>query len=415
MSDSFNLYEGDPIVGVVCLGYVGERIISLMARRFLCKGLDISIDRITCLKSEFNSVSCLTANESNIFRRTVFTTVWNDIADCDFYIVAAPTPVGNDNRPDISALMDICDSLGSILKKDDIVVFESTVAPGTTEELCVPILEERSGLILNSDFHVGYSPERINIGDREHDLEFVDKIISASSGEAMKRIEAVYGKVLKGRLVKASSIKVAEASKIYENTQRDVLIALANQMSDYCRAEGIDIREVTDCASTKWNFARVMPGLVGGHCIGVDPYYLIDRARGLDVDLPLVECSRKINEDKPAVVADRIMRYALSSGKRISGMKVLISGITYKPDTGDMRNSKALDVVRMLEGKFARLDCVDPFADKKDVAKSFGICLKDEAECIDEHYDLIVELVAHSSFRRESYSCDTYLQLPQLI
>lgn len=182
MSDSFNLYEGDPIVGVVCLGYVGERIISLMARRFLCKGLDISIDRITCLKSEFNSVSCLTANESNIFRRTVFTTVWNDIADCDFYIVAAPTPVGNDNRPDISALMDICDSLGSILKKDDIVVFESTVAPGTTEELCVPILEERSGLILNSDFHVGYSPERINIGDREHDLEFVDKIISASSG-----------------------------------------------------------------------------------------------------------------------------------------------------------------------------------------------------------------------------------------
>lgn len=236
------------------------------------------------------------------------TSDWTVLKEYSILIVAAPTPVDKDNKPDLYALKDICAHIGDILTKGMTIVFESTVAPGTTEEVCVPILEEKSGLMINDDFFIGFSPERINVGDSLHSINSVAKIVAGSNADTLLRLTRLYEKGLGCPVVPASSIKIAEAAKLYENVQHDVLIALANQYSEYCRAEGIDIHEVTKCASTKWNFAEVYPDLVGGHCIGVDPYYLINRAKSKGLSLPLVELSRGINEDIP----NKVARYLIS-------------------------------------------------------------------------------------------------------
>ena len=263
-------------IAVIDLGYVGLPLYCLLSKKYRCKGFDLDTERIQQLregKDAHNIVSF--SNIQETIRMNLVTTNWIDIKDCNFYIVTVPTPIDDDNHPDTSSLENVCYNIGNQLNKNDIVVFESTVYPGATEDLCVPILEKTSGLSYIRDFTVGYSPERINIGDKKHSIENTPKIISATNDITLNVICDVYGAVLKDNIVKASSIKVAEAAKMYENVQRDVLIALANQYSDYCRAENISISDVTDCASTKWNFANVNPGLVGGHCIGVDPYYLL--------------------------------------------------------------------------------------------------------------------------------------------
>ena len=368
---------------IVGLGYVGYPLLKLFMQKYNCIGIDINTERVIEIK-----------NSKEV--RSYITSDWNDyiIDNCNVYIVAVPTPTNKNHQPETSALKNVCNSLGAKLKKGDLVIFESTVYPGATEELCVPILEKSSGLKLNSDFSVGYSPERINTGDKRHQIHNTPKIITASNSAALDIMYNLYGGVIDAPIVKASSLKAAEAAKMYENVQRDVLIALANQFSDYCRVEGIDVYEVTQCASTKWNFSNVKPGLVGGHCIGVDPYYLLERASTKGIHLPLVETARQINERKAEQVAQRL----LEMGKAICGSKrvpyILLLGFSYKPNTNDIRNTKVADVVKRLQGK-CNLDCYDPLVDTQIVRSSYGVSLCSKESIIDRHYDLSVMMVPH--------------------
>ena len=267
-------------ISVIGLGYVGLPILSLFSSKYNCWGLDTDNKRIQQLLLGKDSKGSLSPSEvTDLTKRCVISNSWDAISNCNFYIITVPTPIDDKNTPDISALEEACNSLSQIISRGDIIVFESTVYPGATEEFCIPILEKGSNMKSNSDFFVGYSPERVNVGDNEHGLTNTPKIVSAQNNETLDVIYNVYNKVFNAGIIKASSIKTAEAAKMYENVQRDVLIALANQYSDYCLTEGLNIKEVTNCASTKWNFSKVYPGLVGGHCISVDPYYLLARAK----------------------------------------------------------------------------------------------------------------------------------------
>lgn len=400
-------------IAVLGLGYVGTPLLALLADKFDCRGYDISAKRIRKLKTSWQTGG--NVNRPANLKNVVLSCDPADIADCDFFIAVAPTPVGEDNRPDLSALGEMCATLGKIIKKNDIVVFESTVAPGTTEEFCKPILEKISGLTAEKDFFIGYSPERVNVADDSHSLKHVDKIISAGSPATLDIIREIYGGVLQGEIITASSIKVAEAAKIYENTQRDVLIALANQMASFCRSENIDIMEVTACAASKWNFAPIKPGLVGGHCIGVDPYYLIDRASKKKLELPLVECARKVNESKSDEVTDNILEIIGSSGKDIKDFSLLLLGISYKPDTPDIRNSKAAEVMNAVKKRVPGVICCDPVADSSRVKEEYGLTLTDIDTCRRTDFDLVVELVAHTCFRNIDFRTYSRISLIDLL
>ena len=300
-------------IGVIGLGYVGLPVLSLFSQKYDCWGIDNDVLRVEALKSGTDTRKCQSNEElSQALRLSYITSDWSDLGQCNVYIIAVPTPVDKENLPDITHLEEVCKAVGNILSRNNIVIFESTVYPGTTDEICIPILEKTSGLVVNKDFSVAYSPERINVGDKIHQLDNVPKIVSASNQQALELVADLYGSVINAEVVRASNIKVAEAAKMYENVQRDVLIALANQYSDYCHEEGIDILEVTDCAATKWNFSNVKPGLVGGHCIGVDAYYLLQRSFEKGCNQSLVNTARSINEDKVCQVTDRIVKLASS-------------------------------------------------------------------------------------------------------
>lgn len=318
-------------IAVIGLGYVGFPLLQLFSSKYRCVGFDINAQKVKDLQSIIKETY-----------RFQVSNEWSDIANCNFYIVTVPTPVDSNNLPKLTALKNVCTNLATLLYQNDIVVFESTVYPGATEEVCVPILEQVSSLTCNVDFFVGYSPERINVGDNIHTLENVRKIVSGSTPRARDVIANVYQSVLKENVVVASSIKIAEAAKMYENVQRDVVIALANEFADYCRAESIDINEVTDCAATKWNFNDVRPGMVGGHCIGVDPYYLLNRAAIKGVDLPLVSQSRTTNEKKVTSVADRILDIVSEK----ESAKILLLGFSYKKNCADIRNTKVAEIIK---------------------------------------------------------------------
>ena len=289
----------------------------------------------------------------------------------------------------------VCKELANIIKKGDIVIFESTVFPGATEEICVPLIENGSGLVMNKDFYVGYSPERINVADSTHKLGNTAKIVSGSNEEALYYIANLYESIIDAPVVKASSIRVAEAAKMYENIQRDILIALANEYSDYCNKEGIDIFEVTKCASTKWNFSNVLPGLVGGHCIGVDPYYLLHRAEKLGIKTPLIQCGRLINETKASTVVSKITEYI--SVHLDENPKVLLLGFAYKSNTDDIRNTKVAEVYNRLKSQYSVVECYDPFVNSEVVIKEYGINLFTTMPDI-SHYDLVIRMVNHDIF-----------------
>ena len=301
--------------------------------------------------------------------------------------------VDSNNLPKLTALKNVCTNLATLLYQNDIVVFESTVYPGATEEVCVPILEQVSSLTCNVDFFVGYSPERINVGDNIHTLENVRKIVSGSTPRARDVIANVYQSVLKENVVVASSIKIAEAAKMYENVQRDVVIALANEFADYCRAESIDINEVTDCAATKWNFNDVRPGMVGGHCIGVDPYYLLNRAAIKSVDLPLVSQSRTTNEKKVTSVADRILDIVSEK----ESAKILLLGFSYKKNCADIRNTKVAEIIKYLEARGIDVECYDPLVNIEQVKREYSISLLPTKPDL-RLYDSIIIMVNHSEF-----------------
>ena len=369
-------------IAVIGLGYVGWPLFSLISSKYKSWGLDANTDKV----------------ESILFEQPQYknvTSSWNDISKCNTFIVAVPTPINHKQNPDTSSLENVCKELANIIKKGDIVIFESTVFPGATEEICVPLIENGSGLVMNKDFYVGYSPERINVADSAHKLGNTAKIVSGSNEEALHYIANLYESIIDAPVVKASSIKVAEAAKMYENIQRDILIALANEYSDYCNKEGIDIFEVTKCASTKWNFSNVLPGLVGGHCIGVDPYYLLHRAEKLGIKTPLIQCGRLINETKASTVVSKITEYI--SVHLDENPKVLLLGFAYKSNTDDIRNTKVAEVYNRLKSQYSVVECYDPFVNSEVVIKEYGINLFTTMPDI-SHYDLVIRMVNHDIF-----------------
>ena len=370
-------------IAVVGLGYVGWPLFVLLSRKYECLGLDIDQDRLHKLKEGATTDTT----------KSVLTNDYQDLRACNIFIVCVPTGVDENNKPDLTPLKNVCKSLGEIIGCGSTVIFESTVFPGATEDVCIPILEKYSSLKVNKDFSVGYSPERINVGDHQHSLGNIPKVISATNDKTLELLSTIYSSIIDAPIIKASSIKVAEAAKMYENTQRDVLIALANEYSSYCKTEGIDIEEVTQCAASKWNFSRVNPGLVGGHCIGVDPYYLLDRARQYNLSLPLIKCARTINELIPLQVSQQIVQNIYD----IKNVRILLLGIAYKPNTGDVRNSKVLDIYREIQKFCANVFLYDPLVSKEDLPRD---CCTNflHKEPVGTVWDYVINMVDHEIF-----------------
>lgn len=399
-------------IAVIGLGYVGLPLFCLLSRHFSCVGLDKDKARITQLEEGVDYRECEKRHNIRLaLQRSTLISTYSDLAECNVFIVCVPTGIDEQKQPDLEPLKKVCKSLGNILKCGDVVIFESTVFPGATEDVCVPILEEFSAMKINEDFSVGYSPERINVGDKSHSIVSIPKIISASNADSLSLINEIYSTALDAPVVKASSIKVAEAAKMYENVQRDVLIALANDYADFCKSEGISIGEVTECAASKWNFTKVNPGLVGGHCIGIDTYYLLQRAKEKKQPLDLVQTARSINEAKPQKVANRIKELA----QTINAKRILLLGFSYKANTPDCRNTKVADVYYELKQHFPVVDCFDPIVDREKIGKDYGICVICSKEKLPTDYDLVVKMVNHNVFSKMEYTNSKLIELNNLL
>lgn len=320
-----------------------------------------------------------------------------DIRDCNFYVVAVPTPVDNNNRPDLKPLQSASETVGKVISKNDIVVYESTVYPGVTEEECIPIVERVSNLKFNRDFYAGYSPERINPGDKQHTVEKIKKVTSGSTPEAADIIDTVYNSVLTNGTHKAPSIKVAEASKIIENSQRDVNIAFMNELAKIFNAMGIDTHDVIEAASSKWNFIKLSPGLVGGHCISVDPYYLIEKAQIYGVLPRIMFSARRLNDGMGAYVANQTIKAMNLNGLKVKDAKILILGITFKENCPDIRNTKVVDIYHTLSEYTTNITIYDPWANPEAVKHEYGMDIKTDIDVL-EKYDAIIHAVAHNQF-----------------
>lgn len=381
---------------VVGLGYVGLPLAVLLARHFSVVGFDIKKERVAELKRGIDRTGeVLSGNLGEV--KIDFTDDAAKIKECKFIILAIPTPVDKTNQPDLTPVEKATEMVGKNLAAGSIVVYESTVYPGVTEDICVPILEKNSGLRAGIDFKVGYSPERVNPGDREHSIDKIYKIVSGQDEESLKVISAVYGSITK--VHEAPSIKVAEAAKVIENTQRDLNIALMNELSIIFHKMGIDTQAVLNAAGTKWNFLKFYPGLVGGHCIGVDPYYLTFKAQQLGYNPEVILAGRKINDAMGAYVAREAMKIAVESGKDAARLKVLIAGITFKEDVPDVRNSKAADIYSELQILGVKPIVCDHLGDRHLVKEEYGI---DLADCQDSgEFDMIIIAVAHKEFKQK--------------
>ena len=391
-------------IGFIGLGYAGFPMACLFSREYKVVGFDLSESRIAELKSSFDhcgDVNSLAIQEM-ILRGGEFTSCLDDLRQCNFYVIVVPTPVDKNFRPDVSYIKAASYEVGSVLSCGDIVVFESTVYPGATEEVCVPAIEAASGLKYNKDFFVGYSPERINPGDRLHTPDNVVKVTSGSTPEAAAFIDKVYASVLgEGKTWQASSIRVAEAAKIVENTQRDVNIAFMNEVAQILNAFGIDTNEVVEAMNTKWNALGFRPGLVGGHCIGVDPYYLIERAARKGISAGLMTMARSINNAMPGYVTEQVIQSLRThSDVKVSKSKILLLGFTFKENCPDIRNTRVIDIYRLLRGYTSNVAIYDPWVDAELAEKLYDVDVCTRAEELPEHsYDIIVVCVAHEEFR----------------
>ena len=392
---TFNL--NDLRIGVIGLGYVGLPLAVEFGRKFPTTGLDVKESRIAELLSGVDSTLEVSAEELSSVTKLEFTTSISDLADCNFYIVTVPTPVGKDKRPILSPLRSASKAIASVLSKGDIVVYESTVYPGATEEFCVPFLEEGSGLSMNKDFYVGYSPERVNPGDKQHRLPSILKVTAGSTPEAADFIDSVYQSIITAGTYKVSSIKVAEAAKVIENTQRDVNIALVNELAMIFERMDIDTEEVLEAAGTKWNFLPFRPGLVGGHCIGVDPYYLTYKAQQLGYHPQMILAGRRINDNMPLYVTSRIIKKMITSSIQPLDARILVLGLTFKENCPDVRNTKVIDIVRELASYGADVDVYDPWVDAKEAKAEYGLELVSSPE--KGAYDVMVIAVSHDEFR----------------
>ena len=392
-------------ISIIGLGYVGLPLAVAFAEKFEVVGFDIDKSRIKDLENGNDNTfevekKLLESVRSNI----TFTSDILETKGCDIFIVTVPTPIDNTNRPNLNPLIDASKSIGSILNKDNIVIYESTVYPGVTREVCVPELEKASGLIFNKDFFCGYSPERINPGDKEHTVTNILKVTSGSTPEVAKKVDNLYKQIITAGTHLASSIEVAEASKVIENTQRDVNIALINELALIFDQMGIDTNEVIDAAATKWNFIKLTPGLVGGHCIGVDPYYLSFRAEEIGYKPDLILAARQINSGMGKFIADKTIKEMVKAGKVIKDSNILILGLTFKEDCPDIRNSRVIDIIRELNDSGANIDVYDPWIDSYKKNQMFKI-IKDPLVS-DKKYEAIVVAVSHKQFK--AYTNDDY-------
>ncbi len=381
-------------VAVIGLGYVGLPIALALAKKVSVIGFDISAERVEMMKNNEDPSEELPASEfenSDI----LFTADIENLRAAKFYIVAVPTPIDHHNLPDLKPLISASTTVGKVIKKGDYVVFESTVYPGCTEEDCVPVIEQLSGLEFRKDFMVGYSPERINPGDTKHTLQNVVKVVSGCCETSLEEIAKTYELVVEAGVHRAASIKVAEAAKIIENTQRDVNIALINELSIIFNKMGINTYEVLEAAGTKWNFLKFSPGLVGGHCIGVDPYYLTYKAKEFGYHAQIINSGRAVNDGMGSHIAGRITKEIVARNGASNGAKVLVMGATFKENVSDIRNSKVLDVIDELKSFGLQVDVIDPFASSSDLEKHYGFSLVEQES---DHYDAVLVAVNHDEY-----------------
>ena len=391
----FNLT--DLRVGVIGLGYVGLPLAVEFGHHMPTTGFDIDAGRVAELREGRDRSLEVDAAELRSAQMLTYADDVRDLAACNFFVVTVPTPVDGNNRPDLTALRSAAESVGALLKDGDVVVFESTVYPGATEEVCIPILESASGLEFNRGFFVGYSPERINPGDKQHRLADIVKITSGSTPAAADFIDAVYATIIRAGTYRAESIRVAEAAKVIENTQRDVNIALINELAMLFDRMGLDTGAVLAAAGSKWNFLKFQPGLVGGHCIGVDPYYLTHKAQQVGHHPEMILAGRRINDGMGAFVASKIVKLLVTRGQPVKEARILMLGITFKEDCPDLRNTRVVDLVRELEEFGAKVDVHDPWADPEEARQAYGIQLLHDVP--EQRYDAVVLAVAHREFR----------------
>ena len=383
-------------IAIIGLGYVGLPLAVEFGKKYPVLGFDINKERIGELEKGYDRT--LEVDEANLKSSTnlSFSCVKDDLKSCNVFIVTVPTPVDEYKRPDLTPLIKASETVGSALKKGDIVIYESTVYPGCTEEDCVPVLERVSGLKFNEDFFCGYSPERINPGDKEHTVTRILKVTSGSTPETADKVDALYASIIMAGTHKASSIKVAEAAKVIENSQRDINIAFVNELSLIFNKMGIDTLDVLAAAGTKWNFLPFRPGLVGGHCIGVDPYYLTFKAESLGYHPEVILAGRRINDNMGAYVAKEVVKLLIKKSHKVDGAKALVLGITFKENCPDIRNSRVIDVVKELADFGCDVDVFDPWADHAEVEHEYGLKLIDNIEC---KYEAVVLAVAHNEFK----------------
>ncbi|MEY3425079.1 MAG: hypothetical protein RL679_437 [Bacteroidota bacterium] len=389
------LIKKEATLAVIGLGYVGLPIALEFARKIKVVGFDINQERVNLMKEHIDPSNELVASDFDGCDIT-FTANMDDLKDVNFFIVAVPTPIDGANLPNLRPLLGASSTVGKVLKKGDYVVFESTVYPGCTEEDCIPVLEQESGLKFKEDFKVGYSPERINPGDKEHTLQNVVKVVSGCCDESLDVIAKTYELVVGAGVHRATTIKVAEAAKIIENTQRDLNIALMNELSIIFNKLKINTFDVLEAAGTKWNFLKFSPGLVGGHCIGVDPYYLTHKAQLAGYHSKVITSGRFVNDSMGGYIAKQTVKKIIAQGKHIQDAKVLVMGVTFKEDVSDIRNSKVIDVVNELKSFQVHVDLIDPHASSEEMVHEYGIGLN---ELPGNDYDAIIVAVNHKEYK----------------
>lgn len=383
-------------IGIIGLGYVGLPLAVEFGKVVDVVGFDIDKGGIGELEKGHDRTHEVDTDQLKEAVKLAYSSDMKDLKEANYYIVTVPTPVDEFKKPDLRPVESASRTVGKVLRKGDIVIYESTVYPGCTEEVCVPLLESESGLKFNKDFYCGYSPERINPGDRQHRVTTIKKVTSGSTPEIAEKVDRLYKKIIKAGTHKASSIKVAEAAKVIENSQRDLNIAFVNELALIFEKVGIDTHEVLEAAGTKWNFLPFKPGLVGGHCIGVDPYYLTYKAEGLGYRPEVILSGRRINDNMPVYIANAVIKLMAKNDLPINKSRILVLGVTFKEDCPDIRNSKVADVVKELQTYGALVDVFDPHANAKEVSHEYGLKL---IEALKEKYHGIVLAVGHQEFK----------------
>ena len=385
-------------IGVIGLGYVGLPLALEFSKKFPVIGFDINVQRILDLQEGKDFTNEVDIAQLKKVKNIKFSSAIENLHDCNVFIVTVPTPINKNNTPNLGPLISASKTVGGILKKGDVVIYESTVYPGATEEDCLPILEHESGLKLNNDFHIGYSPERINPGDKTHRLPNIMKVTSGSDSKSATFIDNLYNTIITAGTHKAPSIKVAEAAKVIENTQRDLNIALINELAIIFNLMDIDTESVLKAAETKWNFLPFRPGLVGGHCIGVDPYYLTHKSESLGYNPEIILAGRRLNDSMSAFVASQLIKFLAQRGIKINSAKILIMGLSFKEDCPDIRNTKVIDIAHELKEYNCEVSIHDPWVDKREAQKEFSIDLIDSPRM--DEYDGIIIAVSHAQFKK---------------